>query len=473
MNPDEKIDRYREAIRFLAERTNYETFRQIPYSEMAAGLFRFRSAAESLGLLESPFYLIHVAGTKGKGSVSTILERVLREHGFSTGLFTSPHLARVEERFAVDGRTVAGDEFADALLELRGRLDGISPSEPTPAAEQPAWTFFEISVLLALLLFRQKKVDVAILETGLGGRFDATNICRSDLSVITSISYDHQELLGTAIEQIAAEKAGIIKPNRPVVSGVLCELRLPGLSQSANPGPTELTAERIEAAEAVIRRAAADQNAPLTEIARLSEFTRTAPLSALGIHQRYNAEIALAALAELEKKGILRLQREKTAAALADLTIPARIEVISREPLLLVDGAHNRQSAAALADTVRSVWPGRPKTLVFATTFGKDAAGMLSELVPAFDRIVLTAYGQSARSLPAAELEKIAAEALSETDRAKIALLPEGASPLEPLQRGAEPNRLFCFAGSFYFAAKIVNLLAESTCFRPSPQRDA
>ena len=459
MGPDEKTDRYQEAVRFLAERTNYETFRQIPYSEMAAGLRRLRSTAETLGLLKKPFYLIHVAGTKGKGSVSTILERILREHGISTGLFTSPHLEKIEERFAVDGRSVAEMEFADALLELRGLFDTLSLSEPKSAADPPVWTFFEISVLLALLLFQRKKVGAAIIETGLGGRFDATNICRSDLAVITSVSYDHQELLGATIEQIAAEKAGIIKLNRPVVSGVLCELRLPGLSQRSNPGPTELTAERVEAAEAVIRRVAAENNAPLTEVARLSEPVQSAHLSVLGVQQRYNAEIALAALAELEKKGILRLQQQKIAAALADLNIPARIEILSREPLILADGAHNRQSAAALADTVQSVWPDRPKTLIFATTFGKDAAGMLTELAPMFDRIVLTAYGQSARSLPAAELGKIAAETLSATDRAKIILLREGASPLEPLQNAAEPNRLFCFAGSFYFAAKIIKLL--------------
>ena len=185
MESEEKTARRQEALHFLNERTNYETFRVIPYQEMAAGFDRFRKTARSLELLTPPFPIIHVAGTKGKGSVALMLERILREEGLVTGLFTSPHLEKVEERFAINGQPVDSDDFTDGILELKKCLDGTSCANtiynPTynsacsiettcensanPSPPRRDWTFFEISVLLALLLFRIKGFEAAILET--------------------------------------------------------------------------------------------------------------------------------------------------------------------------------------------------------------------------------------------------------------------------------------------------------------------
>lgn len=460
---------YDEAIRFLRERTNFENFRSIPYAQMAVGLERLRRAYRFFDDANHPPRTIHIAGTKGKGTVAAMLERILRAEGYKTGLFTSPHLFQIEERFALDGAPCAPDELAEAILQVRDRLAEFARQDGLSAPEDGAdggWTFFEISFLAATLLFRQKRVDWAILETGLGGRFDATNVCEPDICVITTIGFDHCEQLGATLPQIAAEKAGIIKPNVPAVSGILAEKTLlspttPVFADRAAAAEwrrTELTAERIDAAEAVIRRIAEEKGAPLTEIDALIEEEREFPVPLPGLHQKINAKIALTTLHRLQADGKIG-PLAKRAFALRGLTLPARFDVFSESPLCVADGAHNRQSAAALADALRERFGETPKTLVFATTAGKDVAGMFFELFPHFETVVLTAY-DGPRALSVERIAETARRIASNcSPQPKIERVENidtfFRSPLfERLPKHAP--HLYCFTGSFYFAASVL-----------------
>ena len=462
-----------EAARFLNERTNFETFRSIPLDQMAAGFERLQAAYRYLFGSQPPFRAIHLAGTKGKGSVAAMLERMIRASGLKTGLFTSPHLFRIEERFALDGAPCGENELAEAILEVRDALAAFARNGNTGSIKTPVtvaaetWTFFEISFLAAIFLFSRKKVDWAIFETGLGGRFDATNVCRPDISVITSIGFDHCELLGATLPLIAAEKAGIFKPRVPAVSGVLAEKLLlspqnaPRFSASnaADLVPTEMTAERIDSAEAVIRQQAERLAIPLTEIESISEPILNLNLALPGLHQKINAQIAFKTLETLKNWGKIDFCPERSVLALEKLTLPARFEIFSQKPLGIADGAHNRQSAAALADALTERFEKMPKTLIFASTAGKDVAGMFVELFPLFDHVVLTAY---------AGHRALAVENILETAQSIAHLMPNPPAirTVESVEAFFRQNRflsgpehsarLYCFTGSFYFASSVL-----------------
>ncbi len=220
---------YQRALKFLLHRTNYENFKSIPYEQMKRSRKRLREFLDYLGAPEKNFVFIHVAGTKGKGTTCCALERVYRAAGYRVGLFTSPHLVDVAERFQIDGKNCDKTLFAETLLRLVEKWKKFAAKKKREALEQfdsdedpyvEKMTFFEWTLVLAVSLFARANVDVAIVEVGLGGRFDATNVCDADVSVLTSVSYDHCEQLGNTLLKIAGEKLGIVKTNAPLVCGV-------------------------------------------------------------------------------------------------------------------------------------------------------------------------------------------------------------------------------------------------------------
>jgi dihydrofolate synthase / folylpolyglutamate synthase len=440
---------YAEALQFWFARINFE--QKLP----RFGDFKLERMLSLLRLLGDPherLRIVHVAGSKGKGSTSALLASILRCAGYRTGLFTSPHLVRVEERFRVDGTEITPTELAALLGEIHGVC------QRRPGLEQEL-TFFEIATAVCLLFFVRRRVEVAVLEVGLGGRFDSTNVCRPLVAVITSISLDHTQILGTTLASIAREKAGIIKPGRPVVSGV---------SEAE--------------ARAVIRAACRQRAAPLREVgtdfhyehepaligpalerpARVRVTSRGSAWPALelgliGAHQAANAALAIAAIEELRRQG-LSIGSQAVAQGLAQVSWPARLEILGRRPLVLLDCAHNVASARALMAALLASFPlaapGR-RLLLFAGSRDKDLAGMLAELEPYFARIYLTRYEQNARFVSPEQL----LEMLPAARRADATCCATSAAAWQCVRQEARADDLICATGSVFLAGELRALL--------------
>ena len=452
---------YQRAIDFLENRTNYERFRQIPYDRMGENLPRLARFVGTLPLSRRA-KTIHLAGTKGKGTTALFLEKIFRDRGARTGLFTSPHLFAWEERFAVGGVPCAADDLAETLLELEERLAAFEKNDPGGIP----FTAFELSTAAALLLFEKKECDLILLETGLGGRRDATNICRPDLVVLTSLGYEHQRQLGSSLAEIAAEKGGIIKPRVPVVSGIGIDRdRLPP-SSALGALPVFLrektvTREAISGALSVIRRIAFDLGAPLFEPTRVGPEAAAAARSRIGSAPARCAQIALSA-AELLAGPSDAVRRRAWCASIRGAVLPARGEILRRAPLVIVDGAHTRDSAASLAEGLEPLGAAR-RTLVFAALADKDVEGILWELMPKFDRVFLTEIPDTPRSLGVGELEPRARRvaAALPPDRVPAIAAEADAAKLFRAARDLPADELLCAAGSFRLAALAAAALRE------------
>lgn len=405
-------------------------------------LDRMRAVLRAVGQPHRRLRVVHVAGSKGKGSTSAMLAGVLRAAGYRTGLFTSPHLSDVRERLQVDSEPVARPELAALLTDLRAA--GVDRFEPT---------FFELATAAGFLHFVRRRVDLAVIEVGLGGRFDSTNVVTPLVSVITSISHDHTQILGERIAQIAFEKAGIVKPGRPTVSGA--------------------TADE---ARAVIERVCAQRRAPLWQLGR--DFTETylpgrvtatetvlpratvrtwrgdwpaLELGLLGAHQAANAAVTVAAVELLRERG-LAVPEVAVRQGLKEVRWPARLEVLGRRPLVVLDCAHNTASAEALVETLRDSFPATRRVLVFASSADKDVPGILRILAPHFERFVLTSF-DSPRAVPPEQL----AAWLREAGAAEGAWLtvPPSALAWRRAHGLAGPDDLVCVAGSVFLAGEV------------------
>jgi dihydrofolate synthase/folylpolyglutamate synthase len=390
------------------------------------GLERVQCALAQLGSPERRFPAIQIAGTNGKGSTAAMTEAILRAAGLRTGLYTSPHLARFTERIRVDGVEARGDRLAE--------LDRAVAGTGVPL------TYFEVATVLAFLFMAEQRVEVAVLETGLGGRLDAVTTCDPLATAVTSIAWDHTDYLGDTLQAIAGEKAGIMKPGVPHFVGAL---------------PPEADRE--------MARVAAQRGAPLWRLGR--DFHPPAgPLALAGLHQRSNAALAVALSGEAHRK--LRgvpLEPAVVEGALAGVRWPGRLERIGAD--LLIDCAHNPEGAAALAAALPALAAGRRAALVISVVAGKDLAGMLDALLPAVDRVVAT-RSSNPRSLDARELAAAIAPRLA-----------AGAPPVlvadDPLRaiaeaRRAAPAALIVVAGSIFLAGEArAALLGEPVDPRP------
>jgi dihydrofolate synthase/folylpolyglutamate synthase len=344
------------------------------------GLENIAVLCAALGNPQNQFLSIHVAGTNGKGSVSAMLAGIMRAHGLRTGLYTSPHLARVEERIRIDGETVGPARFRELLTRLKGVIDGLMAEGRL--VYHP--TYFEVLTALAFLQFAERDVDVAVLEVGMGGRFDATNVVRPLVSVITTIARDHEEHLGSTLEKIAFEKAGIVKPRVPAVCGV-------------SGGP----------ALRVIRRAARERGTVLTEVFGKGRMLETARVrdgyrfiytgeggryaftpGLAGRHQGANAAVAIGT-AEVLSRTWKPFDKNKVLEAIRETRWEGRLETVRRRPLVLLDGAHNPEGAEALAAYLEDVIR-RPVVMVLAAMKDKDLRAMTRSLFPLASAVVLT-----------------------------------------------------------------------------------
>ncbi|MCL1856118.1 MAG: bifunctional folylpolyglutamate synthase/dihydrofolate synthase [Kiritimatiellaeota bacterium] len=342
------------------------------------GLETTRALLATLGNPERTLGVIHVAGTNGKGSVSAMVSTGLCEAGLATGLYTSPHLVKLNERFCIQG-TPIDDEAMDALLaEVEAAAESVEARTGRRA------TFFECTTAAAFLWFQRRGVRIAVVETGLGGRLDATNVVTPLLSVITPIALDHQTYLGDTVEAVAAEKAGIVKPGRPVVMAAMDAKAEAVIRQYAH----SVNAPLIAVGDTVtVRRASGDWKAQKVNVASVSQEygTLTTPLSAR--YQLGNIATAVTVLETLQDTLGLPLPETCVAAALKKVRWPGRFQMVADNPPLLLDGAHNPHGAAALADAVEAVLHRRPPAerrvaIVAGVCADKDAEGFFRAIAP-------------------------------------------------------------------------------------------
>ncbi len=356
--------------------------------------------------------VIHVAGTNGKGSVCAMIDSILRARGYRTGLFTSPHLITFRERIRVNGEMISEDAVASGLKAIRVLI----------AEWNPHPTFFEVATALALKHFAETKIDFVILETGLGGRLDATNAIQSNVSVITEIDFDHEKWLGHSLGEIAAEKAGIIKPRVPVVSA----------------------AQRPEAEEVICARAA-DREAPIEFVA--ASYNET-PIALAGSHQKQNAALAIATL----RAGKIDIDKSATARGLANVDWPARFQ--RWDERTVIDGAHNPGAARVLAETWREIFSDQRATLILAVLSDKDLRGICEALAPISESVLLPKI-RSERAADPEELAKI----LSAITPSLPCSVNRSVSEALALAR-SKPNPIL-ITGSLHFAGEVLARLCD------------
>ena len=391
---------------------------------MKFGLENMTKLSAQLGDPHLRFPSVLVAGTNGKGSVTAMVETGLRAAGWRSARYTSPHLDRIEERFVIDGTECDTAALEAAVDRVRDAVD-VLMTRGTLAS--PA-TFFECATAAAFELFASAQVEIAVLEVGLGGRLDATNIVRPLVSAITTIDFDHQAQLGSSLEEIAREKAGIIKEGVPVVIG-----RLP------------------PAAESVVREAARDAHAPLIRAHETAAIPPGAHLALPGRHQYDNALVAIAVMDALGTCGF-NVAGPAVTQALESVRWPGRLERLRHgDAEILLDAAHNPAGARALASYLRETeWTDA--TLVFAAMNDKDAPGMLRELAPVTSRIICTT-AHTPRAEPAAVLARIA-RAIPGTSR-----IDAIEDPTVAVEQACAESRRVVVAGSIFLIGPLRGIL--------------
>jgi dihydrofolate synthase/folylpolyglutamate synthase len=442
-NSREQRAQYQAAIDWIFGRINYERAKTGTFSARDFKLDRMGELLQRLDNPQDTIPVVHVAGTKGKGSTSTMAAAVLTEAGYRTGLFTSPHLQRFEERLTVDGQEPDQSTFLRIFGRCRQAVEAMDLlDDPMPP------TFFEIATALAWLYFTQQQCDIVVLEVGLGGRLDSTNVCRPKVCVITSISLDHTTVLGNTLELIAAEKAGIIKHRVPVISGASAvearrEIESTSRSKAAELWQLneEITVQHVPGESFVSVRT------PLNVWQQI-------PLPLPGQHQARNLALVLAVVDRLNEQG-WKIADHHVRDGLSAVICPLRIEVVAEDPTVIVDAAHNEASCRALVDTLNASFPLRPRTLIVAATGGKDVESMLHVLLPEFDSVILTQYAGNPRFLPLGKLQSMA-ESIGHPKMMSIETIGDAWRTAIDLDA-----RLICATGSFFFASEFRKLIRQ------------
>ena len=429
---------YEEALGYLG---------RIGQSGTKLGLERMQALMAQLGHPEEKLRVIHVAGTNGKGSTCAMIAQVLQESGWRVGLYTSPHLIRYEERYQINRTPIEKEAFCALIQRVKEAGEALREKK----GEEP--TVFEVTTAAAFYYFAQQNVDFLVLEVGLGGRFDATNIISHPvLSVITSISLDHMEYLGDTVEQIAREKAGILKPGCPVVVATQHEAVRQVVFQAAQEKGCPFYYARQEECRFVEETEAGF----LMEIKNEYLAYQRLSLSLRGRYQMQNAATALLALYALHREHGMDFEETVIRHALAHTRWPGRMEVVRQEPLVILDGAHNLDGIQALSQSLRQSYGGRPLTLLVGILGDKEYERMLDTVAPLAQQMVLT-EPQSERKWQLETLGKVTAKypirVYFEKDIPKAYALAQLITP---------KDGVLCCAGSLYLIGALESLEEES-----------
>jgi dihydrofolate synthase/folylpolyglutamate synthase len=401
------------------------------------GLETIRHILSHLGDPHLNFRTIHIAGTNGKGSVAAMLSEILHAAGYRVGRYTSPHLERFNERICINNAPIAD---ADVITGYE-RVAAIKDLDRQP-------TFFEFATAMALDQFGREKLDWAVVETGMGGRLDATNVLRPTLSIITNISLEHREYLGNTIAAIAREKAGIIKPMVPLVTGV----RQPSARQVVYGQARKHKAPAFRAgSDFRCRRLASGA----FNYYGMAKTYRNVKLNLAGEHQVDNAALALAACEVLMQTASVEIPEQAILRALAATSWPGRLEIVSHSPEVILDGAHNLTAARALARHLRKQYANRRITLVVGILDDKPSEAILKELAPACRRMVVT-QPQIDRANSAERLSMSAKTHLSD-----VTTIGDVASAVRHALETSQKNDVICIAGSLYVVGEAQTALRK------------
>ena len=434
---------YQESLAYL---TGFSRF------GMKLDLGRMREVLHRLGDPQEKLRLIHVAGTNGKGSTSAMMERALRAAGYRTGLYTSPHLERFTERIRVDGQEIAPAEVAAQLDQVRPVIDQMLAE----GLESP--TEFEVITALAFRHFLVRSVDVVVLEVGLGGRFDATNVVTRPLvSVITHIHFDHTDRLGHTLAAIASEKAGIIKAGRPVVTSAgepEAEEVIAGVCRER--GSSLLVVGR----DVTWREAQSGLDGQVLDVEGPGWRFEGLRLSLIGRHQQANAVTAVTALSLLAGEG-LPVPEEAVRRGLREVRWPGRLEVVRRSPLVVLDGAHNPDGAAAAAAAVRQVLPHRRVVLLLGMLADKPVEQVLDALLPVAGQVVVTepVLGAGQRHAAVRPADDLAARVAARGLAPRVE--PDPSKALELALGKTGPEDLLLCTGSLYLIGALRGKLVD------------
>ena len=431
---------YQEALRYILGFSDYERRKDVAWSPARFSLARVERFCALLGRPQDAFPSVHIAGTKGKGSTAAMIHSSLGAAGLCAGLYTSPHLHDFRERIRIGDELIAEGELAALTARVAPHVDRLH-------AEWPGLgqlTTFEVLTAVAFLHFAERKVDLAVLETGLGGRLDATNVARPLVAVITSISLDHTHVLGDSIAAIAREKAGIIKDGALVIAQPQAEEALAAIEEACRRRGADL---RLGDRDWRCWEEAAGDGRPRLGVGGwFAAYHGLAP-ALLGRHQMLNAATAVATLEALRERG-LNLPREAVARGLACVRWPGRLEIVRERPTVVVDGAHNDDSMRRLREALRELFSYRRLIVVLGTSLDKDIGAIVREIAPAADHVIV-ARSRHPRAAPV--------ELLLERCRGQIASLaaaPDIASALEMALARAGEEDLICVTGSLFAMAE-------------------
>ena len=449
----------------LYSRINYER-----HARVTPRHFKLQNMQEILKRLGNPhlnYSVVHVAGTKGKGSVSTMVGQILTTAGKRTGVYTSPHLETINQRMAVDGNLISDDQLVETLTKLQPVIDAMD--KEAASQDLRKLTFFEITTAAALLFFSDQKCESVVLEVGLGGRLDSTNVCQPAVTVITNISLDHTRQLGSTVDKIAFEKAGIIKPGVPIISGAI--------DPEAH-GVIEKVASENDARLCLLDRDVeidVDEDGSFTCLGETagSRFKIEKLRSGLiGQHQRVNASLAIAVIKTLKQTNGWDISDDKIREGLQLARLSGRTELVSTRPTIIIDMAHNVASIDALIATLKDDLPqwksSSKRILILAISRDKDIPTMLRPLIANFDKVIFTKYQDNPRGKSAKELLKLDKSIRAELRQSNVDIQSEFVTEPTPkqawehYQKYATDDQLVCLTGSAFLVAELRKTVLES-----------
>ncbi|MDB5295880.1 MAG: folC [Phycisphaerales bacterium] len=452
---------YGKALRFLASLNDYERLRIVRYNPQNFDLERMRNLLKKLGNPHEQFRSVHVAGTKGKGSTCAMIAAMLRANNYKVGLYTSPHLTDIRERIQINGEMIPQSDFA-RLVKL---------CEPIVLKAKPTPTYFDVLTAVAFKWFAEQKVELAVVETGLGGRLDSTNVIKPEVTAITSLSKDHMAQLGPTLARIAEEKAGIFKTGVPAVT-------------VQQPPDAELVLKRVAESRGVqlavagkdiefsYRFESSRLQGPHNRICLTTPNSKFEHLSVplLGEHQAINCGLALSVIDRLKTRGIA-INDARAMEGLIKTTIPGRMEMVSQTPRVLVDGAHNAASVDAMMRAIGQHIPYDSMVVIFGCCSDKDVGGMLERITSGADKVIFTKV-DSIRSADPTELAARYVESYGKM--AQVAATLEDA--LAIANRAVTKEDLICVTGSFYLVGEAKRLFAAKpgiVSAKPAPASPA